>query len=188
MERSSIGVRTWIRHIKVAVLRLIKGIIDVTHKSSSKFLSSAKRGQENFYVRAGGTLKLPEPAMRSKGLWESLGTSTDGNQDHKASRDDVICTNSLPKDAVILTNACALSWVSRAFGRRPPRWTINLLAKNQNIRKRRLFLYNVKIQLQSLRGYQKMAKGNANGTRFHYFIKCFIWPLSPVPTPLIGTR
>lgn len=120
-------------------------------------------------VRAGGflcangeTLKLPdlEPAMRSEGLWESLGTSTDGNQDHKASRDDVICTNSLPKDAVVLTNACALSWVSRAFGRGPPRWTINLLAKNQNIRKLRLFLCNVKMQLQSLRGYQKMAKGN----------------------------
>ena len=51
----------------------------LAHKSSSNFFSSAKREQENFYVFGDKVSeRLPEPEMRSEGLWESLKIEVSG--------------------------------------------------------------------------------------------------------------
>ena len=51
----------------------------LAHKSSSNFSSSAKREQENFYFFGDKVSeRLPEPEMRSEGLWESLNLEVSG--------------------------------------------------------------------------------------------------------------
>ena len=168
MKRSSICVGAWIRHMKVAVLRLIKRIIEFAHESSSKFFLSAKSARRRIFMCKRG------PYYRNR------------NWDAKERKSRNVCwririTKLAGTTSFVQTCSRKMlsSWPTRTelgvlcFLPKTPRWSIKLLAKNQKTRERRLFLCNVKMQLQSYVATRKWQKA----TRFHLF-KCFIWPLS----------